>query len=339
MIKDAAVLEVLEGVDTLVVDKTGTLTQGHPHLTEIISLPSAIDDPPDEATLLSWVAAVEQNSEHPLGQAIVREAERRQLTLPAVDDFDVQAGNGVRASVAGHDVVVGKAAYLKQTGFASLDEAQSRRAVSTQGSTVVFVGLDGNPAALLVVNDPIKEATPAAIRRLKQMGLTITMLTGDTARSAQVVADRLGIDHVEAGVNPTEKHRHIAALRAAGQRVAMAGDGINDAPALAEADVGIAMGTGTDVAIQSAGVTLLQGNLSGIAKAITLSRSTMRNIRQNLFFAFVYNAIGVPLAAGVLVPLLHSKALLNPMIAAAAMSMSSVSVITNALRLRHMKLT
>jgi Cu+-exporting ATPase len=340
LVKDAAVLETLEQVDTLVLDKTGTLTQGRPKLVQIVHEGAEADGERKSDALLTWAAAVEQNSEHPLAQAVLQAARERNLELPAAEQFAVTAGEGVRASTAGHEVVVGKAEYLRQQGVETLEPWVERAApYQQQASTVVFVGVDRQTAGLLVIDDPIRESAPEAITRLRHLGLRILMLTGDHPRAAQAVAERLGIDEVRAGVGPKEKHQHVAQLRAAGRRVAMAGDGINDAPALAAADVGIAMGTGTDVAIQSAGVTLLQGNLAGIEKAILLSRRTMRNIRQNLFFAFIYNSLGVPLAAGVLVPLLHRKLLLNPMIAAAAMSMSSVSVISNALRLRTVKLT
>jgi Cu+-exporting ATPase len=340
LVKDAAVLETLEQVDTLVLDKTGTLTQGQPKLVHVVPENAEAGDARGSDTLLTWAAAVEQNSEHPLAQAVVQAARERRLALPAVEQFVVTAGGGVRGSIGGHEVAVGQADYLRQQGVPALEPWVEQAApYQRQASTVVFVAVERKMAGLLVIDDPIKESAPEAIARLRRLGLRILMLTGDHPRAAQAVAQRLGIDEVRAGVGPTEKHQHVAALRAAGRRVAMAGDGINDAPALAAADVGIAMGSGTDVAIQSAGVTLLHGNLAGIEKAILLSRRTMRNIRQNLFFAFIYNSLGVPLAAGVLVPLLHRKLLLNPMIAAAAMSMSSVSVISNALRLRNVKLT
>jgi Cu+-exporting ATPase len=334
LIKDAEVLEVLETVDTIVVDKTGTLTEGRPRLTEILSSESI-----SEADLLRIAASVEQNSEHPLGRAIVEATEARKIKLAAVDDFDSVAGGGVVGIVDGQQAVVGKAAFLREKGVVDADamNAAAER-LQQEGRTVIFAAVDGRLAGLLAVSDPIKAATPEAIHALHDLGLHVIMLTGDNQRTARAVAEQLGIDEVFAGFSPGDKCRHVKSLRAAGRTVAMAGDGINDAPALAEANVGIAMGTGTDVAIESAGVTLVKSDLRGIVKAVMLSRKTMRNIRQNLFFAFIYNTLGVPVAAGVLVPLFGMAALLNPMIAAAAMSFSSVSVVTNALRLRHTRL-
>jgi Cu+-exporting ATPase len=332
LIKDAEVLEVMERVDTLVVDKTGTLTEGRPRLTESVPAKST-----SEVDLLHFAASLEQNSEHPLGRAIVEAAKERDTNISPVEDFESVTGSGVRGTVDGKQVLVGKSAFLSEGGIndvASLDDEAER--LEREGRTVLRVAIDGQFAGLLAVSDPIKESTKNAIQTLHDLGIHIIMLTGDNERTAKSVADVLGIDQVEAGVNPKHKHERIRALRAEGRVVAMAGDGINDAPALAEANVGIAMGTGTDVAIESAGVTLVQGDLRGIVKAIELSRRTMRNIRQNLFFAFVYNSAGVPIAAGILYPLLGW--LLSPMLAAAAMSLSSVSVIGNALRLRMAKL-
>ncbi len=346
LVKDAAVLEVMEKVDTIVVDKTGTLTEGRPRLTDFVPAEQFSDN-----ELLHFAASVEQNSEHPLGRAVVEAARERGIELGDVQDFDSVTGGGVMGIVNGKTVVVGTPGFMRDQGVADGDAfatntpptvfpgAGSAAQLQRQGRTVVFVAIDGKFAGLLAVSDPIKASTPDAIRALHGLGLQIIMLTGDNEHTASAVAKQLGIDQVEAGVKPDDKHRRVQSLRAAGHVVAMAGDGINDAPALAAADVGIAMGTGADVAKQSAGVTLVKGDLRGIMRAVQLSRKTMRNIRQNLFFAFVYNALGVPVAAGVLVPILGTSALLNPMIAAAAMSFSSVSVIANALRLRAAKLT
>ena len=334
LIKDAEVLETMEQVDTIVVDKTGTLTEGRPRLTESKSVEGV-----EESTLLRLAAALEQNSEHPLARAIVEGAKLRQIEVPPAESFDSVPGKGIEGRVDGERVLVGKLPFLESQGVAPVEtlvaEAERWRA---QGRTVVFVGVDGRLAGILGIADPIKESTPRAVEALHAMGLRIIMLTGDHERTARAVAEQLGIDEVDAGVSPEGKHARIRSLKAEGRKVAMAGDGVNDAPALAEADVGIAMGTGSDVAIESAGVTLVKGDLRGIVKAVRLSRRTMRNIRQNLFFAFVYNALGVPVAAGVLVPVFGINALLNPMVAAAAMSLSSVSVIANALRLRRANL-
>lgn len=332
LIKDAEVLELLESVDTLVVDKTGTLTEGQPTLTDCVPRQHGEGD-----WLLRMAASVEQHSEHPLSRAVVAAAAERGLPLSAVSDFQSVTGSGVQGWVEGVDIVVGRRSLLEErsvTDLAALDD----RALQLQqhGCTVMYVATNGQLAGVLAVADPIKPSTPPAVEALHALGLRIIMLTGDNARTASAVAAQLGIDEFESNVRPEDKQQWIQRLRTQGRKVAMAGDGINDAPALAEANVGIAMGTGTDVAMQSAGVTLVKGDLRGIVKAIQLSRGTMRNIRQNLFFAFVYNALGVPIAAGVLYPV--SGLLLNPMIAAAAMSFSSVSVIGNALRLRTEKL-
>jgi Cu+-exporting ATPase len=333
LVKNAEVLEVLERVDTLVVDKTGTLTAGRPALTECVAV-----GPHAPADLLRHAAGVEQNSEHPLARAIVAAAREQGLPLPLATRFASVAGGGARGDVDGREVLVGSRAWLGEQGvadLAALDEPAA--ALERQGRTVMHVAIDRRLAGMIAVSDPIKPSAAEAVRRLHGLGLRIIMLTGDGEATARTVAESLGIDEFRAGVKPEGKHAVVKSLRAAGRTVAMAGDGVNDAPALAEADVGIAMGTGTDVAIESAGVTLVKGDLRGIVKAIDLSRRTMRNIRQNLFFALAYNAICVPIAAGVLYPL-SSHLLLNPMIAAAAMSLSSVSVVTNALRLRSMKL-
>ena len=334
LIKDAEVLETLEKVDTVVVDKTGTLTEGRPKLTECIPA-----SPFAEEDLLRYAASVEQNSEHPLAHAIVLGAKDRNLSVSTVEEFNSVIGGGVHGTVAGKKVLIGKRSLLASQNVQNLATLDDRAdELQRQGRTVVYVGVDQQFAGLVAVSDPIKNSTPEAVRTLHDLGMRIIMLTGDNEKTARTVAEKLGIDEFHAGVRPEDKHQRIKALRAEGHKVAMAGDGINDAPALAEADVGIAMGTGTDVAIESAGVTLVKGDLRGIVKAIKLSRRTMRNIRQNLFFALIYNALGVPIAAGILYPISHHL-LLNPMIAAAAMSFSSVSVVGNALRLRTMRLT
>ena len=333
LIKDAEVLEMLEKVDAIVVDKTGTLTEGRPRLTECLPV-----DPFTAADLLRFAGSVEQNSQHPLGRAIVDAARQQAIVLAAVDQFDSITGGGVRGQVEGRSGLVGSAALLTDNQVSNVDALGERaRELERQGQTVMFVAVDRRFAGLLAVSDPIRQTTPEAVETLHKLGLKIIMLTGDNERTAKTVAQRLGIDRFEAGLRPENKLQRIQALRGAGHRVAMAGDGINDAPALAAADVGIAMGTGTDVAIEAAGVTLVKGDLLGIVKALRLSRHTMRNIRQNLFFALIYNALGVPIAAGVLYPISHHL-LLNPMIAAAAMSFSSVSVVVNALRLKSTRL-
>ena len=332
LIRDAESLETLESVDWLIVDKTGTLTEGRPQLTETITFTS-IDAP----QLLSLAAAVEQSSEHPLAQAVVKAAREQQNGFPAAGDFESITGGGVQGTVDGHQVLIGSPALLTRRGISGVEQHQSRAdELRRQGSTVIHVAIDGELAGLLAVTDPVKQSTPAALQGLHKLGLKVAMLTGDNEVTARAVAGQLGIDEVRAGVSPQEKHDRVVKLRQQGHTVAMAGDGINDAPALAAASVGIAMGTGTDVAIESAGVTLVRGDLQGIEQALRVSRATMRNIRQNLFFAFVYNVLGVPVAAGVLYPLFGL--LLSPMIAAAAMSLSSVSVISNALRLRTVQL-
>jgi len=334
LIKDAEVLETLEKVDTIVVDKTGTLTEGRPELTECLPTKSF-----EEAELLRLAASVERNSEHPLARAIVQGAEERGIKIGDVADFDSITGGGVRGTVDGKRILIGKASLLTER---KVEDAESLRQqaddLQSQGRTVMYIAVDEKFAGLLAVSDPIKATTPEAVRTLHGLGLLIIMLTGDNEKTAKTVAEKLGIDEFSASVRPEDKHERIKALKAEGHIVAMAGDGINDAPALAEANVGIAMGTGTDVAIESAGVTLVKGDLRGIVKAVKLSRHVMGNIRQNLFFALIYNAIGIPIAAGVLYPI-SEHLLLNPMIAAAAMSFSSVSVIGNALRLRTTKLT
>jgi Cu+-exporting ATPase len=328
LLRNAEALEVLEQVDTLVVDKTGTLTEGKPALTTVAAFGSV-----DEAALLRLVASLERVSEHPLASAIVRGAESRGITTAAVTDFRSTTGKGVTGVVDGRTVAVGNAALLADLG-ASVDTLTARAdELRRNGETVMFVAIDGAAAGLIGVADPVKATTGEAIRALHAEGLRIVMLTGDSRVTADAVARRVGIDDVEAEVLPEQKAAVVKRLQGEGRRVAMAGDGINDAPALAQADVGVAMGTGTDVAMESAGVTLVQGDLRGLVRARRLSRATMRNIRQNLFFAFVYNVLGVPIAAGLLYPVFGW--LLSPIIASAAMTFSSVSVIANALRLRR----
>jgi len=331
LIRNAEALERLERVDTLVVDKTGTLTEGRPKLVAIVTAPGL-----DEAEALRLAASVETASEHPLAQAIVTAAAERKIALKPVGGFDSPTGKGVVGRVDGRDVVLGNARFLKEKDVdtAALEpEAERQRG---EGATVVFLAVDGELAALLAIADPVKSTTEEALRSLRDEGVGVVMLTGDNRTTAAAVARKLGITDVEAEVLPEQKSAVVERLRRAGRVVAMAGDGVNDAPALAAADVGIAMGTGTDVAMESAGVTLLTGDLMGIVRARRLSRATMRNIRQNLFFAFAYNAAGVPIAAGVLYPAFGI--LLSPVIAAAAMALSSVSVVGNALRLRGVKL-
>jgi len=328
LIKNAEALEVMERIDTLVVDKTGTLTVGRPRLTSVQAANGF-----NEEDILRLGASLERASEHPLATAIVGGAEERGIALTSVADFQSMTGKGVHGKVDGKTVAIGNRKLLEALTVdpGVLDERAG--ALRAEGQTVMFVAIDGRAAGTIGVADPIKESTPEAIRALHEEGLQVVMLTGDNAVTANAVAKKLGIDRVTAEVLPEQKAEIVKKLQAEGRLVAMAGDGINDAPALAQAQVGIAMGTGTDVAMESAGVTLLKGDLRGIVRARRLSRATMRNIRQNLFFAFVYNALGVPVAAGVLYPFFGM--LLSPMIAAAAMSFSSVSVITNALRLRR----
>ena len=332
LIKDAAALETLEKIDTLVVDKTGTLTEGKPSLQAVVPLPGF-----DDTALLGLAAAIEASSEHPLARSIVDGASARGVTPPAgLTGFESDPGLGVWGTIDGRKVLVGNLRLMEREGVETTALAAHAERYREQGQTTVFVAVEGEPAGLLGVADAIKPTTEEAVAALHQEGIRIIMLTGDNARTAKVVGDALNIDEVVADVLPADKAAVIKRLQGEGRIVAMAGDGVNDAPALALADVGIAMGTGTDVAMQSAGVTLLKGDLRGIAKAMRLSRRTMGNIRQNLFFAFFYNALGIPVAAGVLYPFF--EVLLSPMIASAAMSISSVSVIANALRLRKVEL-
>ena len=330
LIRNAEALEIFGKVDTLIIDKTGTLTEGKPTLSAVVPQPGI-----NENDLLQLVASLERSSEHPLAAAIVKGAEAKKLTLADVLEFNSLTGKGVKGTVTGKQVAVGNAELFRDLSVNPAPLLDRAEALRKEGQTVMLVAVDGKAAGIVGVADPIKESTPDAIRELKAAGLKILMVTGDNATTAKAVADKLGIEF-EADVLPQKKADVVKERQKKGSVVAMAGDGVNDAPALAQADIGIAMGTGTDVAMEAGGITLLKGDLRGILRARHLSKSTMRNIRENLFFAFVYNAVGVPLAAGVLFPAFGL--LLNPMIAAAAMSFSSVSVIANALRLRTIKL-
>ncbi len=331
LFRSAEAIEVMRKVDTLVTDKTGTLTEGKPKLVATEAAKGF-----EEADLLRLAASLERASEHPLAKAIVDGAEAQGLTLADVHDFESATGKGVKGKVDGHAVALGNRKLLDDLRVDLGDLPARAEVLRREGQTVMFVAVEGKAAGLLGVADPIKGTTPDAIRALHAEGIRVIMLTGDSRVTAEAVAKRLGIDGVVAEVSPDQKATEVKRLQAEGHLVAMAGDGINDAPALAQAQVGIAMGTGTDVAMESAGITLVKGDLRGIVRARLLSRATMRNIRQNLFFAFVYNSVGVPVAAGVLYPFFGL--LLSPMIAAAAMSFSSVSVVTNALRLRRARL-
>ncbi len=331
LIKNAEALEVLEKVDTLVVDKTGTLTEGAPKLVTI-----EVEEGVDKDRFLSLVASLEQSSEHPLAEAIVAGAKERGLALFKTKSFQSFTGAGVKGEVDGVEVAIGNRTLFDDLSIMIGEKIAQADSYRQEGQTVMLVALDGKSAGIIGVMDPIKESTQSAIKQLHAEGIKIVMLTGDNETTAKAVAKKLDIDQVQAEVSPKEKSIVVSKLQKEGKIVAMAGDGVNDAPALANSHVGIAMGTGTDVAMESAGVTLVKGDLTGIARAIKLSRATMKNIRQNLFFAFVYNAIGVPIAAGVLYPVFGI--LLSPVIAAAAMSFSSVSVISNSLRLRNLKL-
>ncbi len=331
LIKNAEALERMEKVDTLVVDKTGTLTEGKPAVTAIVTAGGFAED-----ELLRLAASVERASEHPLAAAIVAAAEQRQLALSSAADFEAPTGKGALGTIEGRRVLIGNARLLSEQGVDVSALKNAADDARKDGATAIFVAVDGKAAGVISIADPVKASTPAALKALRDDGIRVVMLTGDNRTTADAIARRLGIKEVEAEVLPDQKSAVVAKLKREGRIVAMAGDGVNDAPALAAADVGIAMGTGTDVAIESAGVTLLKGDLGGIVRARRLSEAVMGNIRQNLFFAFIYNAAGVPIAAGVLYPAFGI--LLSPIIAAAAMSLSSVSVITNALRLRGVKL-
>jgi Cu+-exporting ATPase len=331
LIKDAEALESFAKVDTLIVDKTGTLTEGRPRLTDVMPFGGVAEE-----ELLRLAASLERGSEHPLADAVVAGAEARGISLVDVTGFEAITGKGVRGKVGETIVVLGNAAMMRDIGIGVMLHEERIQALRDEGKTLMFVAIDQGLAGFVAVADRIKPTTAAAIKTLHDSGLRIVMATGDNERTARAVALSLGIDEVHADILPEGKKALVGELRARGAVVAMAGDGVNDAPALAAADVGIAMGTGADVAVESAGITLVKGDLNGIVRARRLAEATMRNIRQNLGFAFGYNALGVPLAAGVLYPIFGL--LLSPMIAAAAMSLSSVSVITNALRLRFVKL-
>jgi Cu+-exporting ATPase len=331
LVKNAEALETLEKVDTVVVDKTGTLTEGRPKVVAVIAAPGC-----DEAAVLRIAATLERASEHPLAAAILARAKERGIGPGESSEFQSHTGKGVLAKMGAQTAALGNRALFAELNI-PLDPLEVKaRQREADGETVMFVAIGGRMAGLITVADPIKSSTAEAIAQLHRDGISVVMLTGDSRATAEVVARKLGIEKVFAGVLPEQKNEIVKNLQAEGHVVAMAGDGVNDAPALSQADVGIAMGTGTDVAIESAGITLLQGDLRGLARARTLSRATMRNIRQNLFFAFAYNSLGVPIAAGVLYPFFGL--LLSPIFASAAMTFSSVSVITNALRLRTIKL-
>jgi Cu+-exporting ATPase len=331
LIKNAEALERFEKVDTLIVDKTGTLTEGKPRLVDVLPQPGH-----DEAEVLRLAASLERGSEHPLAEAIVRGAEERDVKMDNARDFEAITGKGVKGVVDGKAVALGNLAMIRELGLEAGALTAKANARRDEGETVMFVVLDGDIAGLVAVADPVKKSTPAAIKDLHELGFRVIMATGDNERTANAIGARLGIDEIRADVLPEDKARIIRELQEAGHRVAMAGDGVNDAPALAQADVGIAMGTGADVAIESAGITLVKGNLDGIVRARRLARATMRNIRQNLFFALIYNASGVPVAAGVLFPFFGI--LISPMFAAFAMSASSISVVLNSLRLRGVRI-
>jgi Cu+-exporting ATPase len=331
LIRNAEALERMEKVDTLLVDKTGTLTEGKPRVVEVRPVEGVA-----EAELLRLAASLERASEHPLADAIVKAAAERGITLTEPKSFESPVGKGVIGSVDGKRVVIGNRRIMSEAGIDTVALDASADAMRADGATAIFVAIDGKAQGLIAIADPIKATTPAAITALREAGIRIVMLTGDQPTTAHAVARKLGIDEVEAEVLPEDKSAIVQRLKSEGRVVAMAGDGTNDAPALAAADIGIAMGTGTDVAMQSAGVTLLKGDLAGIVRARALSAATMANIRQNLVFAFAYNAAGVPVAAGILYPVLGL--MLSPMIAAAAMSLSSVSVVANALRLNRTSL-
>jgi P-type Cu+ transporter len=331
LIKNAEALERMEKIDTLVVDKTGTLTEGKPKVVAIVAAKGF-----DDNDALRWAASVEKASEHPLALAIVAAAQERKLNLSAVTEFDSPTGKGVVGLVEGRRLALGNARFLRELGVQTHDLEQDAERLRHEGATAIFLAVDGKVAAVIAIADPVKKTTPDALNALAKEGVRVVMLTGDNKTTADAVARRLGITEVEAEVLPDQKSAVVAKLQKEGRAVAMTGDGVNDAPALAAAEVGIAMGTGTDVAIESAGVTLLKGDLTGIVRARRLSQATMRNIRQNLFFAFIYNAAGVPIAAGALYPFFGI--LLSPIIGAAAMALSSVSVVGNSLRLRRVSL-
>jgi Cu+-exporting ATPase len=324
LIKGGAALEKAHRLTAIVLDKTGTITQGKPTATDV--LPADMEEP----ELLRLAASAERGSEHPIGDAIVRSAADRGLLLSEPKDFQNRSGRGMEAVVEGRRVTIGNAGLMRELGLQPQEDVAGR--LASEGKTPVFVAVDGRYAGVIAVSDPIKETSKAAIEKLHRLGLKVVMLTGDNRRTAEAIARQVGIDQVLAEVLPEGKSDEIAKLQDAGASVAMVGDGINDAPALAKADVGIAMGNGTDVAMEAADITLVRGDLRGVAASIALSRATVRNIKQNLFFAFIYNVLGIPIAAGILFPL--TGWLLSPVIASAAMALSSVSVLANALRLR-----
>jgi Cu+-exporting ATPase len=327
LIKSAQALETAHTLTTIVLDKTGTVTQGKPAVTDILA--RGIED--DE--LLRLVASAERNSEHPLGAAIVESAQAKQLQLSAPQDFQAIAGHGIEAKIGSKQVLVGNAKLMRDRGLTPDENAAQQ--LAAQGKTPMFAAIDGEFTGIIAVADPVKDSSRAAIKHLHDLDLEVVMLTGDNQKTASAIAQQVGIDRVLAEVLPDEKSAKIKSLQAAGKRVAMVGDGINDAPALAQADIGIAMGSGTDVAMEAADITLVRGDLRGVAQSLALSRATITNIKQNLFFAFFYNVLGIPLAAGVLYPL--TGWLLSPIFASLAMALSSVSVVTNALRLRGFK--
>jgi len=332
LIRDAEAIEKLAQLNTLAVDKTGTLTEGKPALA--LAIPAAGFS---ETDLLRLAASLELASEHPLAHAVVEAAREKLIPLEAAKDFQSTTAGGVAGTIAGRRVLVGKLAFLRENGVAGTTALETLAAPrQAEGASALFVAVDGRAAGVLTVADPVRYTTPQALAELRELGVNVLMLTGDNPGTAEAVARKLGIQDFQAGLTPHDKHEKVKTLKTAGRIVGMAGDGINDAPALAAADVGIAMGTGTDIAMESAGVTLVKGDLRGIVRAIRLGRAMMGNIRQNLVFAFVYNALGIPVAAGVLYPFFGM--LLSPIIAGAAMSLSSVSVIGNALRLRKQKL-
>jgi Cu+-exporting ATPase len=332
LIKEAAALERLAEIDTLIVDKTGTLTEGRPVLTDVVVARGVV-----ETELLGFAGTLEQGSEHPLAEAILQGAKERGASISTASDFRSITGKGVIGTVKGSRIALGNAALMDDTGVSISELSGLAQSLAEQGKTSMFVAADGKLLGIVAVSDPIKANAAEAIKELHARGLKIIMATGDGERTAHAVAAKLGIDEVRAGMLPESKKMLVEELRAKGAKVAMAGDGVNDAPALDSADVGIAMSTGADVAMESAGITLVKGDLSGILRAHRLAQATVANIKQNLFFAFAYNVLGVPVAAGVLYPIIG--VLLSPMIAAAAMSLSSVSVIANALRLRRVDLS
>jgi Cu+-exporting ATPase len=331
LVKNAEALEILEKVDTLVVDKTGTLTEGKPRVTSVIPAAGS-----DEKQVLRFAATLERGSEHPLAASILAGAKERGVELGNLTNFQSRTGKGVTGQVDGRSAALGNRALFAETKTSAGDLEEKAKSLEADGQTVMFIAVDDAPIGIIGVADPVKSTTPEALAKLHHDGIRIIMLTGDSRATADSVARKLGIDQVHAEILPGQKSVIVKQLQTEGHVVAMAGDGVNDAPALTQANVGIAMGTGTDVAMESAGITLLRGDLRGIARARTLSRATMRNIRENLFFAFAYNSLGVPIAAGVLYPFFGL--LLSPIFASAAMTFSSVSVITNALRLRKVKL-